>query len=153
MIENLKCSQNWSRKCLKRNIKMNDFKKVVLFLKSNSLLISTTKIWKCNAWLKDDSLDKLKLRQFENRSIKLKKADLDLTFLSNYQTSNVILKFLAYNLPYTNNEDSRFIKKRLLRSAIRKRRDERCRLEKLLENIRTKFVPSYQVLINILYCI
>ena len=36
-----------------------------------------------NIVLKYDSLDKSKLRRFENLSIKLKKADLDLTLLSN----------------------------------------------------------------------
>ena len=86
--------------------------------------------------LKYDSFDKSKLRRFEKLSIKLKKADLDLTFLSNCRTFNVIPKFLAYNLPYINDEDSRFIRKRLLRSAIKKWRDERYRLEKQLQNIR-----------------
>ena len=58
--------------------------------------------------------------------------------MSNCPTFNVISKFLAYNLPYTNDEDSRFIRKRSLRSAIKKRRDERYRLEKQLQNIRTE---------------
>ena len=77
-------------------------------------------------------------RLFEKLSVKLKKADLDLTFLSNSRTFNFIPKFLAYNLPYTNDEDSRFIRKRLLRKGMRKRRDERYRLEKQLRNIRTE---------------
>ena len=88
--------------------------------------------------LKYDSLDKSKLCRFKKLSIKLKEADLDLTFLSNGQTFNVIPKFLAYVLPYTNDEDSRFIRKRLLRKGMRKRRDERYRLEKQLRNIRTE---------------
>ena len=58
--------------------------------------------------------------------------------MSNCPTFNVIPKFLAYNLPYTNDDDSRFIRKRSLRSAIKKRRDERYRLEKQLQNIRTE---------------
>ena len=58
--------------------------------------------------------------------------------MSNCRTFNVIPKFLAYNLPYTNDEDSRFIRKWSLRSAIKKRRDERYRLEKQLQNIRTE---------------
>ena len=58
--------------------------------------------------------------------------------MSNCPTFNVISKFLAYNLPYTNDEDSRFIRNRSLRSAIKKRRDERYRLEKQLQNIRTE---------------
>ena len=91
-----------------------------------------------NIVLKYDSLDRSKLCWFEKLLIKLKKADLDITFLSNCRTFNVIPKFLAYNSPYTNDEDSRFIRKRLLRSAIKKRRDERYRLEKQLQNIRTE---------------
>ena len=58
--------------------------------------------------------------------------------MSDCPTFKVIPKFLAYNLPYTNDEDSRFIRKRLLRSAIKKRRDERYKLEKQLQNIRTE---------------
>ena len=84
--------------------------------------------------LKYDNLDKSKLHRFEKLSIKLK-ADLDFTFLSNCRTFNIIPKFLAYNLPYTNNEDSRSIRKHLLRSAIKKRRDEGYRLEKQFRNV------------------
>ena len=61
-----------------------------------------------------DILDKSKLRRFEKLSIKLKEADLDLTFSSNCRTFNVIPKLLAYNLPYTNNEDPKFNRKCLL---------------------------------------
>ena len=88
--------------------------------------------------LKYDSLHKSKLCRFKKLSIKLKKADLDLTFLPNGRTFNVIPKFLAYVLPYTKDEDSRFIRKCLLRKGMRKRRDERYRLEKQLRNIRTE---------------
>ena len=119
---------------------MNGFKKVVLFLKVIvcPLMQLTFGNVLHDIVLKYDNLDKSKLRRFEKLSIKLKKADLDLTFLSNCRTFNVIPKFLAYNLPYTNDEDSRFIRKRLLRSAIKKRRDERYRLEKQLQNIRAE---------------
>ena len=54
------------------------------------------------------------------------------------QTFNVTPRVLAYNLLYTNDEDSRLIRKRLLQSAIKKRRDERYRLEKQLRNIHTE---------------
>ena len=42
---------------------------------------------------------------------------------------------MAFNLPNTNDSDSRFIKKRLLRSALKKRKDERYKLEKELRKI------------------
>ena len=63
--------------------------------------------------------------------------------MSNCRTFNVIPKFLAYNLPHTNNEDSRFIRKHLLRSAIKKRRDECYRLKKQLQNIRTEICSFF----------
>ena len=47
----------------------------------------------------------------------------------------MIPKFLAFNLPYSNDEDTRFIRKRLLRSAIKKRKDERYKLEKPCTNV------------------
>ena len=58
--------------------------------------------------------------------------------MSNCRIFNVIPKFLTYRLPHTNDEDSRFIRKRLLRSAVKKRKDERYRLQKQLQNICTE---------------
>ena len=46
-----------------------------------------------NIVLKYDSLDKSKLRRFENLSIKLKKADLDLTLLPNCWTLTLFGSF------------------------------------------------------------
>ena len=134
---------------------MNCFKKFVLFLKVIVCLLAQRRFGNVihDIVLKYDNLEKSRLRRFEKLSIKFKKADLDLTFLWNCRTFNVIPKFSAYNLPYTNDEDSRFIRKRLLQSAIKKRRDERCKLENQLLNIRTEICSSYRVLINILYYI
>ena len=64
---------------------MNDIKNVVLFLKlivCLSVQQTFENVIHSNV-LKYDSLDKSRLRQFEKLSIKLKKADLDLTLLSN----------------------------------------------------------------------
>ena len=61
--------------------------------------------------------------------MKVKKAELDLNFLSNCRLLNV----LTSNLPYSNDEDTRFMKKRLLRSAIRKKKEGRYKLEKELK--------------------
>ena len=83
-------------------------------------------------------LSKSQLRKYEKRSIKVKKAELDLNFLSNCRLFNVIPKFLAFNLPYSNDDDKRFIRKRLLRSAIKKRKDERYKLEKELKKIHSE---------------
>ena len=58
--------------------------------------------------------------------------------MSNCRIFNVIPKFLTYSLPHTNDDDSEFIRKRLLRSAVKKRRDERYSLQKQLQNICTE---------------
>ena len=42
---------------------------------------------------------------------------------------------MAFNLPHSNDEDTRCIRKRLLRSAIKKRKDERYKLEKEFKKI------------------
>ena len=54
---------------------------------------------------------------------------------SNCQVFNVIPKFLAFNLPNTNDSDSRFTRKRLLRSALKKRKNEQYKLDKELRKI------------------
>ena len=84
---------------------------------------------------KCSKLSTSKLRKLEKLSIKLKKADLDITFLSNCKVFNVIPKFLAFNLPNTNDSDSRFTRKRLLRSALKKRKNEQYKLDKELRKI------------------
>ena len=62
------------------------------------------------------------LRKYEKLKIKIRKAELDLTFLTNCQTLNVYAKFLTFNLPSVTSHDARFIRKGLLRSAIKKRK-------------------------------
>ena len=64
------------------------------------------------------------LRKYEKLKITSRKAELDLTFLTNCQTLNVYPKFLTFNLPNVTSHDARFIRKRLLRSAIKKRKKE-----------------------------
>ena len=62
------------------------------------------------------------LRKYKKLKIKIRKAELDLTFLTNCQTLNVYAKFLTFNLPSVTSHDARFIRKGLLRSAIKKRK-------------------------------
>ena len=50
--------------------------------------------------------------------------------MRNCKIFNVIPKFLSFNLPYTNEVDSKFIRKRLLRSVLNKRQDELKKLQK-----------------------
>ena len=73
---------------------------------------------------KYDTLNVEQMRKYEKTKKKIRKAELDLTFLMNCQTLNVVPKFLSFNLPNVNYCDKRCIRKRLLRSAISKRKKE-----------------------------
>ena len=67
----------------------------------------------------------------ERLYIKIRKAKLDIKLLLNCKAFNVIpLKLLSLNLPYTNEVDSKFIPKRLLRNALYKLQDELKQLQK-----------------------
>ena len=78
-----------------------------------------------------ENVEVFQLRKLERLSIKIRKSELDIKFLRNCKIFNVITKFLSFNLPYTNEVDSKFIRKRLLRSVLNKRQDE---LKKLARN-------------------
>ena len=69
------------------------------------------------------------LQKWEKLLIKVKKAELDLTFLKNSQ-AYVYPKFLAFNIPHSNRTDDEAIGKRLLKSAINRRRKEHLKLQK-----------------------
>ena len=76
------------------------------------------------------------LRKREKLQIKVKKVELDLTLLKNCQAYNVYPKFLAFNIPHSNRTDDEAIRKRLLKSAINRRRKEHLKLTKDLEVIK-----------------
>ena len=73
------------------------------------------------------------LRNLKKNHIKLEKAILDLNFLLNCKTLGAVPKFLCFNLPYTNHNDSKAIRRRLLKSATRKRTNEKYKLTKDLQ--------------------
>ena len=79
-----------------------------------------------------DTLNVVQLRKYEKTKNKIRKAELDLIFLMNCQTLNVVPKFLSFNLPNVNHCDKRCIRKRLLRSAASKRKKELRSLKKSL---------------------
>ena len=83
---------------------MVNFKVVVLFIKILTCFISHRTFGNViyDIVQKYSQLSTSKLRKLEKLSIKLKKADPDITFLSNCKVFNVIPKFLAFNLPNTN---------------------------------------------------
>ena len=74
------------------------------------------------------SLDVSELRKCEQLHHKAKKAELDVTFLSNCKSLQVFPKFLCFSIPHSNDTDKVGIRKRLLKSALAKRIKEKCRL-------------------------
>ena len=78
-------------------IKMVNFKVVVLFIKMLTCFLSHRTFGNViyDIVQKYSQLSTSKLRKLEKLSIKLKKADLDITFLSNCKVFNVIPKFLT----------------------------------------------------------
>ena len=62
------------------------------------------------------------LRKYGKLKIKILRAELDLTFLTNCQTLNVYPKFLTFNFSNVSSHDARFIRKLPLCSAIKKRK-------------------------------
>ena len=91
------------------------------------------------------------LRKYEKLKIKIRKAELDLTFLTNCQTLNVYRKFLTFNLPNVISYNARFIRERLLRSAIKKRKKSYIHLEKMLLFMKKILKKFYLPLINIFW--
>ena len=81
---------------------------------------------------KYDTLNVEQLRKYEKTRKKIRKAELDLTFVMICQTLNVVPKFLSFNLPNVNQYDKRCIRKHLLRSAVSKRKKELRSLKKSL---------------------
>ena len=73
---------------------------------------------------KCDTLNVEQLRKYEKTLKKIRKTELDLTFLMNCQTLNVVPKFLSFNVPNVNQHDKRYIRKCLLRNAVSKRKKE-----------------------------
>ena len=80
--------------------------------------------------IKYENVEVFQLRKLERLSIKIRKVELDIKFLRNCKVFNVIPKFLSFNLPYKNEQASKFICKRLLRSMLNKCQDELNKLEK-----------------------
>ena len=79
-----------------------------------------------------------KFRELEKLSLKVNKANLDKNFLLNCRKLTVIPKFLFFNLPYTNKNDAKPFRKRLLRSALWKRNDEQLKLDKELNTLKSE---------------
>ena len=73
---------------------------------------------------KYEAVDVSQLRKLKKISIKTAKAELDIRFLNNCKLYKVIPEFLYFNKPGANTRNSRFIRKRLLWSPLKKREGE-----------------------------
>ena len=87
---------------------------------------------------KYDKLSVTDLRKLEKLCCKLKKSELDVTFLKNCQNFQVFPKFLAFNIPHSNSRENRVIRKRLLRNALHKRLSESKQSSRNLENEKSR---------------
>ena len=85
-------------------------------------------------------LEVSQFRKVEKLSKKVKKAELDISFLTSCQRFNVFPKFVCFPLPSVNKYDVFAIRRRLLKSAINKRSKEKRKLlyekDKIENNIR-----------------
>ena len=70
--------------------------------------------------VKYDGLDIVDLRKTEKLHLKLKKAELDINFLTNCQHLNVFPKFLCFRLPNIDQHERTLIRKKLLKQAVYK---------------------------------
>ena len=60
-------------------------------------------------------------RKYGKLKTKIRKAELNLTFLTDCETLNVYPKFLTFSVPKVTSYDTRFTRKHLLRTGIKKR--------------------------------
>ena len=83
-------------------------------------------------------LELSQFRKVEKLSKKVKKAELDINFLTSCQRFNVFLKFVCFPLPNLNKHDVFAIRKRLLKSALNKRSKEKRKLKYEKDKIENK---------------
>ena len=114
-------------------------KKVVLFLKLVTSLIIVRNYGNIDELLNkyNGLISVNRLRKLEKISLKCDKASLDITFLLTCKRFSVVPKFINFNLPYTNRNDERAIRRRLLRSAINKLRYQKQKMAKELDRLKT----------------
>jgi hypothetical protein len=120
---------------------MSRLKNIVLFLK----IITQFMLLRCSRNIFHDLAKSSQagltvhiLRKLEKYHIKSNKARLDINFLKNCKSFNVYPKYLGFNIPHANYNDIISIKKRLLKSALNKRINEKKLLDKELENLKSQ---------------
>ena len=107
---------------------MSKFKNLVVFIKILiDLVLNRTfgNIIHDFALKYNEKLSKCEFRKLNKLYTKVDKAEQDIHFLQNCQNFGVFPKFITFNLPNVNFHDAKFIRKRLLKSAIHKRKKEK----------------------------
>ena len=110
---------------------------LVLFLKILSMFVLTRKFGNVIhdiAQKYNGQLSVADLRKIEKLQKKARKVELDLTFLRNCLSFNVVPKFLCFRIPHCDQFEIKSIRKRLLKNAIRKREKEKQQLHKELKH-------------------
>ena len=112
-------------------------KSVVLFLKCLTIFVLNRNFGNLVhdvAHKYNEQLDVADLRKLEKLHKKVEKVTLDITFLRNCDTFNVVPKFLCFNIPHSSWFEQKSIRRRLLKSAIRRREKEKLQLVNTLKH-------------------
>ena len=107
-------------------IEKRSFKNVVIFIQTILSFVLSRKIiniYKDIAW-KHGNVTVKDFQKYQNLEYKKNKLKLDIDFLNNYKQLGMHPKFLIFKLPNVSNKEPLSIRKRLLRSAIKKRNNE-----------------------------
>ena len=112
------------------------FKSVIVFFKILVTLVLSRPFGKVIHDLArkyNGSLVTSDLRKLEKLTTQSRKAELDVRFLKNCQAFGVYPKFITSDFPKVSNFDAVYIRKRLLRTSIQKRANEKRNLDKDLD--------------------
>ena len=113
-----------------------NFKTIVVFIKllTNVVLLRTFgKLIHDLAHKYEGVISISDFRKWEKLSIKKRKAELGINFLKNCQQFGVFPKYLCFNIPHANTNDTSAVRKRLRRSVLSKRIKEKVTIEKQLK--------------------
>ena len=107
-------------------IEKRSFKNVVIFIQTILSFVLSRKIINIynDIARKHGNVTVKDFQKYENLEYKKNKLKLDIDFLNNYKQLGTHLKFLIFKLPNVSNKEPLSIRKRLLRSAIKKRNNE-----------------------------
>ena len=107
-------------------IEKRSFKNVVIFIQTILSFVLSRKIINIynDIARKHGNVTVKDFQKYENLEYKKNKLKLDIDFLNNYKQLGMHPKFLIFKLPNVSNKEPLSIRKRLLRSAIKKHNNE-----------------------------